>query len=482
MADLILSLSRVTVILVYWIFVSLMINRTLTRKYNNAKTFLCWSIGLVCIAIASIVIMYSYGLTSSEIPLDHIDVSGFIHNLLIISSVIIATIVVSLFTYKESRSSIFFVSSFFALIGLIFSDLVTNAAKLTLPVDAYFTPIYFVYQTVFFVGIMIIMLIITYIWISGAMKNLFESLKGNLQDFIFAAVICTVVYIFMSTYFNMQTSNIITSSQIVPRVIFLILCITMYFVIIYGVKRTIKNIQIEDDLRLAKDVQASILPDASKFDEIKGLKVAAKMIPYSEIGGDFYDVFKLDEDNTAFLITDVAGKGIPAAMFMMRTKSFLKINMLYQKNVAKSLTFANRELLKNNDLCMFYTAVAGVFNSKTSTFSYSCGGHYPPVLIRDGKAVSCESTHEPVIGVKEHEYREFKISLKKDDMIFLYTDGLTDTLSRSGERYGSERFMNLIAKETEPDKIVSDLIADINKFCWYGDYADDLTLLVFKVL
>lgn len=481
MSELITSLSSISLVLTYWIFTALIINITLTRKYNRIKTTILWGLGLIAVAVFSMLMLEIYSVLVPVIPTDSFDFIAFITDSMIVSASIIGMILVSLFAYGESFSAKFYVSSFFALAGLVFFDISVNIVKLILPVNEYFTLIYFIYQTLICFVVMLALLDITYKSVAPAIKTLIENLKGNLKDFMWASILCAVIYVFMSSYFNTQSGNIFENSQIVPRIVFLILCITMYFIIIYGVRRTIRNLQLEDELSLAKKIQVSILPDETKLDGIKGLKIAAKMIPYSEIGGDFYDVFKLDANKTAFIITDVAGKGIPAAMFMMRTKSFLKINMNVQKEAGKTLTFANGELLKNNDLCMFYTAVVGVYESKSSKFSYSCGGHFPPVLIRDGKAVQCESKREPVVGVVEHDYKEFEVVLKKGDMIFLYTDGLTDTLSKSGERYGNDRLLEFVAKETDPDKMVSDLIAEIDKFCGHGDYADDLTILAFKV-
>lgn len=482
MPELFTSISSIAIILAQWIFTALMINMSLTRKFSRITTVFIWFWGLVILAGISTVLMSLYGVFVPVIPLDSFDLIGLITDGIIVCSAIAGFIIITAIAYKESGSAKFYISSFFVLITLIFSDVVVNIVKLVIPVEQYFTSIYFIYQFVIYIVILLAMLEITYKSLAPRIKSLIKDLKGNMGQFVWASALCITIYVAMALFFNTQATNIFDNSQFVPRIVFLILCITMYFVIIYGLKNTIKFLNIESELSVAKNIQLSILPSEDKLKKIPNLKIAARMIPYSEVGGDFYDVIELDSGKTAFMVTDIAGKGVPAAMFMMRTKSFLKLNMRYNKSPGPVLTFANGELLKNNDLCMFYTAVVGVYDSKTSMFSYSCGGHFPPILIRDGKAVSCEGSHDPVIGIKDYTYNQFEIELKKDDMIFFYTDGVTDTVSKKGDRYGSERLVELLSKESEPDMLISDLIKDINKFCGHGDYADDLTILAFKVL
>ncbi|MDO5844206.1 MAG: PP2C family protein-serine/threonine phosphatase [Methanocorpusculum sp.] len=452
------------------------------KKYSAKKTILYSFIGLVIsvltvglITIAErIFILPAFPEFETGIRL--------IVNILIILSIVGGIYITARLSYKENSSTVIFVSSFFSLVGVIICDMVFNYANFVIPAEMHERHLYFVMLSVTILLIGGLIAIAIKKWIAPAIKELIGKLSGNLNEFIWVSIIGVLTYLPMIIYFNTsQGEDIPTNTQIITRLIFLILYVTIYLMIIFGVRRSMKALHVKDELRLAKEIQTQILPSANALAEIPGVKISALMIPYLEIGGDFYDAFKIDEEKSAFIIADVAGKGIPASLFMMQVKSLLKVNLRMDKIPDYVLTVANYDSLKNKS-SMYYGAVVGILETATHKFTYSCGGQFPPVLIRKGSVTECEYMGDPELGITDTVYSQFDIILEKDDVIFYYTDGVLDTVSKNGKFYGKKRLFDIISKETEPDKIISAVIDDINKFSENGELTDDVTMLAFKVL
>lgn len=236
------------------------------------------------------------------------------------------------------------------------------------------------------------------------------------------------------------------------------------------------------ELEIAAKIQSSVLP--INFPKTNHFDIYAFMNPAKEVGGDFYDFFFIDENRFAFLIADVSGKGIPAALFMMNAKSILKNNLLsvYPLNIAINKT--NNELCAANDAKMFLTAFIAILNVTTGELEYVNAGHNPPVIKLNDRFEYLESDSNLVLSVIEnYEYKSSKIFLKPENNILIYTDGITEAQNTKEEFYGKERLINLLNNEIlKPKEIIENIKADIDKFSNGTPQFDDITILDIEYL
>lgn len=482
MNEFLTTLLFIVLIALFWELTAHNVWRVLTPKYRPRKSLTISLTGLACVILSTgLVSLADYILFENLFP--SAEPGGRIALDIVVMILIVSGIfVTSRLIFKETRSTVIFVTSFFSLVGVVICDLTLNYVNIIIP-EYQGTAIYFLTLGTIILLFGGVAAFSTKMWIAPAMKELIEKLSGQLNEFIWVSVIGILTYLPMIIYFNTVDANDLINTQFISRFIFLILYISIYSIIIFGVRRSMKNLKVGDELRLAKEIQNQILPSQTALNEIPGVKIAAMMKPYAEIGGDFYDAFKIDEEKSAFIIADVAGKGIAAALFMMQVKSLLKVNLRMDKMSDYVLTAANiDQMKKKNEVSMYYGAVVSIFETKTRKYTYSCGGHHPPLLIRKGSVSELLYCSDPEIGICDTVYSEFDITLEKDDIIFLYTDGIIETKSQNGKLYSKERLTELISKETEPDKIISALTEDLNNFRGKAEQEDDLTALAFKVL
>ncbi|MBO4212522.1 MAG: SpoIIE family protein phosphatase, partial [Clostridia bacterium] len=205
--------------------------------------------------------------------------------------------------------------------------------------------------------------------------------------------------------------------------------------------------RIDADLAIAKAIQTSVLPSVfPPYPDRKEFELFASMHAAKEVGGDFYDFFLLGEDTLGFLIADVSGKSIPGAMFMMTSRAVIKGFAERGLSPAETFTAANVQLCGGNDAEMFLTAWLGYLDLKTGQIKVANAGHNPPVLIRDGKASFINLKHGFVLAAMDAvRYKEQTVELKKGDIIFLYTDGVTEAMNGNNELYGESRLIELLS-------------------------------------
>ena len=184
--------------------------------------------------------------------------------------------------------------------------------------------------------------------------------------------------------------------------------------------------RIDKELEYAKQIQLSALP--VNFPKGKNYNIYAQMIAAKEVGGDFYDFYQLTDNTVAFLVADVSGKGIPAAMFMMTAKTILKDLAERGLSVDEIFTMANEKLCENNESMMFVTAWMGILNTETGQLQFANAGHNPPLLKRaDGSFEYLKTTAGFVLaGMEGMQYRCGELTLQPQDRIYLYTDGVSE--------------------------------------------------------
>ncbi len=239
--------------------------------------------------------------------------------------------------------------------------------------------------------------------------------------------------------------------------------------------------RINKELELAKDIQSAALPTAyPAFPMQKEFDIYASMDPAKEVGGDFYDYYLTKGNTLNFMIADVSGKGIPAAMFMMRAKSELKNLTESGLPVNDVFTFGNEILCTGNEAGMFVTAWQGSLNTQNGELSFSNAGHNPPLIRRkNGKFEYLVSRAGFVLaGMEGIHYKLNTITLEPGDAIFLYTDGVTEATNANNELYGEDRLLNAInAQDFTNMKDLCDAITqDVAAFVGDAPQFDDMTM------
>lgn len=240
--------------------------------------------------------------------------------------------------------------------------------------------------------------------------------------------------------------------------------------------------RIDAELAFAKAIQHSALPSVfPPYPNRKEFDIWAGMYTAKEVGGDFYDFYFVDEDTLAFLVADVSGKGIPAAMFMMTAKTFLKSYAESGMSVEEVLRYANEKLCEGNDANMFVTAWVGFLNTKTGLITYANAGHNPPLIKQaDGTFSYLKSRPGFVLaGMEGIQYRKSEIQLMPGDSIYLYTDGVTEATDVKNELYGEERLLTVLNANADaaPQSICEKVKADVDAFVGEAPQFDDITML-----
>ena len=243
--------------------------------------------------------------------------------------------------------------------------------------------------------------------------------------------------------------------------------------------------RIDAELAFAKAIQHSALPSVfPPYPNRKEFDIWATMDTAKEVGGDFYDFYFVNEDTLAFLIADVSGKGIPAAMFMMNAKAVLKSYAESGLEVNKVFTFANEKLCEGNEAGMFVTAWMGLLNTKSGAVTFANAGHNPPLVKHaDGSFEYLKVRAGFVLaGMEGIKYRKNELQLAPDDVIYLYTDGVTEATNSNNELYGEDRLLALLNahKDATMEELCKLVKEDVFAFAGEAPQFDDITMLALR--
>lgn len=240
---------------------------------------------------------------------------------------------------------------------------------------------------------------------------------------------------------------------------------------------------LERELTLAHQIQMAMLP--RRFPECEGVEIAAALKPARSVGGDFYDVLQ-EGDRLWFIIGDVSGKGVSAALFMAVAKTLFRAVRHGDESAADTLARMNRELARENDRAMFVTAFAGWMDPGSGILHVCNAGHNRPLLLRaDGRTEICAAAGGPALGVVEDvPYREETIALFPGDTLLMYTDGATDARSPDGEQFGEARWERTAQESARsgasPGQLVAHLFRSLRSFEATAAQEDDITLLALR--
>lgn len=239
--------------------------------------------------------------------------------------------------------------------------------------------------------------------------------------------------------------------------------------------------RIQSELKMATDIQASLLPRLfPAFPDRPEFDVFAAMDPAKEVGGDFYDFFFVDQDNLCFLIADVADKGVPAALYMMVVKTLLKAEGQMLGEPDRILSRVNTILAADNDSCMFTTVFCAILDTTSGEVRFANAGHNPPVLISGGAARLLSVRAGFVLGpMEEAVYASERITLLPGEVLFLYTDGVTEAKNGQEEPYGESRLLAALQERADRElaEIIHGIRADVARHAGGAPQSDDVTML-----
>ena len=245
---------------------------------------------------------------------------------------------------------------------------------------------------------------------------------------------------------------------------------------------TVKKEKIEKELKIAHDIQMDMVP--KDFPKNQEVDVYAILDPAKEVGGDLYDFFFIDEDNLCFVVGDVSGKGVPAALLMTMTIALIRTMAREVKSPEKVMTHINKAICRDSQSAMFVTIFYGILNIVTGEVLYVNAGHNPPMLLRRNKEYGpLKNTSGTVMGEFEDAvFKDEKIDLGRGDTLVMYTDGVTEALSSEGCQYSEESLMKEICLLTAAGahEMVEDIREKVKIFSRGAEQSDDITLMVLK--
>ena len=245
-------------------------------------------------------------------------------------------------------------------------------------------------------------------------------------------------------------------------------------------------VSLKVDLTSASEIQQYFLPrvfppfpeDSDKVD------IFASMEAAKDVGGDFYDFFRIDEDRIALVIGDVCGKGIPAALFMVLSQTIIRSKASQYTSAAECMTEANHLLASYSVESMFVTVFYVIYNTKTGLVTYCNAGHNPPHILRaDGTVERLPKTKNVIVGVYDGvKYKEDTLQLEHGDTLVMFTDGVTEARNQAREEFGTERLNYMLSglANTNCRQMVETVKAGLATFVDGAEQHDDITMLVIK--
>ena len=247
-------------------------------------------------------------------------------------------------------------------------------------------------------------------------------------------------------------------------------------------------VDIKSDLALAAEIQLAILPqDFPPFDDLKDtVDVYASMKPAKDVGGDFYDITRIDDDHIGLTMADVSGKGVPAAMFMAVSHTLLRLAGKKKLKPEDVIIESNNVLAAESFDNMFVTLFYAIMNVRTGEVQYVNAGHNPPyILHKDGTLETLPTSKNICLGVLEdYTYTSDSLTLQKGDCLVTFTDGVTEACSTSNELYGESRLEALLPTLAGQSarSILDNVINAVHAHAEGAEQSDDITMLVAKRL
>ena len=238
--------------------------------------------------------------------------------------------------------------------------------------------------------------------------------------------------------------------------------------------------QRDDEMASAAVIQRALLPKVAEFVAETGLDVSAAMTPARDVGGDFFDLIRLSDGRVAFGVGDVCGKGVPAALFMGITRTLIRINLRERPDLPGAILRTNAYLTNNNAAELFATLLYAAFDPRSGELEYVSCGHLRPLLRRAGGVVETLSAGGLPVGLFDQlKPKVRQAAMQPGDLLFLYTDGVTEAVDTEDREFGEERLLGLIAASegASAAEAITRVTAAVSEFSRGEPQFDDLTCL-----
>ena len=242
---------------------------------------------------------------------------------------------------------------------------------------------------------------------------------------------------------------------------------------------------LQQELSVAARIQQAILPkEFPPFPLRTDFAIHARMVPAREVGGDFYDFFLLDKDRLGFVIGDVSGKGVPAAIFMAVCRTLLKATALQNLSAGDCLKYVNDVLVRQSDAAMFVTIFYGILHTLTGELEYCSGGHNPPYIVSpNGDLRLLDEPRSLIVGALEQgTFQTGHTMLRAGECILLFTDGVTEAVDSSRCEFSDARLRTVLEQNSSSpvDQIVENVISEVRIFSSGLPQADDVTVMALR--
>lgn len=239
------------------------------------------------------------------------------------------------------------------------------------------------------------------------------------------------------------------------------------------------------ELNIAQQMQQSMLPTNNYLIAKKyHFELHALLKPAYYVAGDFYDFYFIDKKSLFFIVSDVSDKGVAAFLFAAIVKTMIDMNLKRTRDIGKLLQHVNQEIIVKNKLNMFITLFLGILNLKTKELNYVNAGHTIPILVHNGLATFLATEPQPMIGILPNiRYKAQKILLHADDLLFVYTDGVTEAMNKENKLFGEQKLINFVNKNAAlfPVKEFNqNLLQDLTKYMNYRKQNDDITIFSLR--
>ncbi len=241
--------------------------------------------------------------------------------------------------------------------------------------------------------------------------------------------------------------------------------------------------RMEQELVVARTIQESALPRVFKFPR-DDFALYTLMKPAREVGGDFYDFFFISNNTLGLVIADVSGKGIPAALFMMRSRTMIQSHAREGLSPAELLHKSNNILCEGNDAEMFVTVWIGIIDLDSGIMKCANAGHEYPAILRAGGDYEIYKDHHGLVlgAMKNAKYTDYELEFHPGDKLFVYTDGIPEAINEEMQQYGTDRMLNILnaVKDKSQEEILPAVLEDIHSFVGDAEQFDDITMLGFE--
>jgi phosphoserine phosphatase RsbU/P len=241
-------------------------------------------------------------------------------------------------------------------------------------------------------------------------------------------------------------------------------------------------VRLQDEMNLAAQIQANLLPRSEI--KIPGLLIVGKTIPAKVVGGDFYDVVTLSDGSAVIWLGDISGKGMPAALLMANIQGVLRSQTMMNNNIEDSIHFVNNSMCENSESEKFATVFYAKFNSATNQFSFISAGHNNLIHITKESEVKNYNSDDIPLGIyMDQKFNEKSIDVSPDDLLIVFSDGITEAKNIRDELYGEQNLVEIIKnnKDLPPQKIIAKVFTSVSGFTKNEPQYDDQTILIIKL-